>query len=194
MVKIVLASKSPRRIELLRMYGLDPVILPAKVDEHAFDSLPPVTRVEAIARAKAEATAALLSEEEEALVIAADTLVERDGVALGKPKDGEDAVAMLLSLSGKEHFVHTGVCLIGQGRTRVFRVTTKVTFYPLTEDFVRAYVKTGEPLDKAGAYGIQGIGSLLVSSIEGEYLNVVGLPCAALERELAAFGVSLMNP
>ena len=194
MTEIVLASKSPRRIELLRMYGLDPVILPAKADEHAFDSLPPEQRVESIARAKAEAAAALLPKESDALVIAADTLVAQGGIALGKPKDEEDAVSMLLSLSGKEHFVHTGVCLIGKGRTRVFHVTTAVTFYPLTEDFVRTYVKTGEPMDKAGAYGIQGIGSLLVSSIRGEYLNVVGLPCAALERELSAFGVSLMKP
>ncbi len=193
MTELILASKSPRRLELLRICGIEPRVLAAEADEHAFDALPPVLRVEAIAEAKANAAFACLPPENGAVVLAADTLVERDGTALGKPKDEEDAVSMLLSLSGRTHLVHTGVCLIGAGKERVFHVSTEVTFYPLTESFVRAYVLTGEPMDKAGAYGIQGIGSLLVSSIRGDYQNVVGLPCAALERELNAFGISLME-
>ena len=117
-------------------------------------------------------------------VISADTIVVLDGKILGKPKDEEDAFRMLSSLSGRTHEVFTGVCVLHSGRRLIFAERTEVSFFPLSEDEIRAYIATGEPADKAGAYGIQGKGCTLVKAISGDYNNVVGLPVAGLNRLL----------
>ena len=174
-MKIVLASQSPRRKELLGRMGLEFVTQASKIDESAFDGLEARELVATLSREKAQWIARQL--DGEPLVIGADTVVVRDGAALGKPKDAEDAVAMLLSLSGRD-------------LTQVEE--TQVTFRELTEAEVRQYVSTGEPMDKAGAYGIQGLGGLLVEGIRGDYSNVVGLPVCRLGQMLKDFGVDCL--
>ena len=186
-MKIVLASQSPRRKELLGRMGLEFVTQASKIDESAFDGLAARELVATLSREKAQWIARQL--DGETLVIGADTVVVRDGVALGKPKDAEDAVAMLLSLSGRDHQVCTGVTVCRGDRVLTQVEETQVTFRDLTEAEVRQYVSTGEPMDKAGAYGIQGLGGLLVEGIRGDYFNVVGLPVCRLGRMLARFGI-----
>ena len=189
-MKIVLASQSPRRKELLGRMGLEFVTQASKIDESAFDGLEARELVATLSREKAQWIARQL--DGETLVIGADTVVVRDGAALGKPKDAEDAVAMLLSLSGRDHQVCTGVT-VGRGDRVLTQVEeTQVTFRDLTETEVRQYVSTGEPMDKAGAYGIQGLGGLLVEGIRGDYSNVVGLPVCRLGQMLKDFGVDCL--
>lgn len=189
-MKIVLASQSPRRKELLGRMGLEFVTQASKIDESAFDGLEARELVATLSREKAQWIARQL--EGETLVIGADTVVVRDGAALGKPKDAEDAVAMLLSLSGREHQVCTGVTVCRGDRVLTQVEETQVTFRDLTETEVRQYVSTGEPMDKAGAYGIQGLGGLLVEGIRGDYSNVVGLPVCRLGQMLKDFGVDCL--
>ena len=189
---LVLASQSPRRIELMREAGFDVTVAPAAIDETPFVDESPFALVERLAAAKATAVANL-PEHAGQLVLAADTTVALDGVALGKPADEADARAMLRRLSGRTHQVATGVCLMrgGELASDVFSVVTQVTFYDLTDDEIDAYVATGEPADKAGAYGIQGTGGrLLVRGIEGDFYNVVGLPIAEVVRHLRAYGIA----
>ena len=185
-MKIVLASQSPRRKELLGRMGLEFVTQASKIDESAFDGLAARELVATLSREKAQWIARQM--DGETLVIGADTVVVRDGAALGKPKDAEDAVAMLLSLSGRDHQVCTGVTVCRGDRVLTQVEETQVTFRDLTEAEVRQYVSTGEPMDKAGAYGIQGLGGLLVEGIRGDYFNVVGLPICRLGRMLAQVG------
>ena len=189
-MKIVLASQSPRRKELLGRMGLDFVTQASKIDESAFDGLEARELVATLSREKAQWIARQL--DGETLVIGADTVVVRDGAALGKPKDAEDAVAMLLSLSGRDHQVCTGVTVCRGDRVLTQVEETQVTFRDLTEAEVRQYVSTGEPMDKAGAYGIQGLGGLLVEGIRGDYSNVVGLPVCRLGQMLKDFGVDCL--
>ena len=189
-MKIVLASQSPRRKELLGRMGLEFVTQASKLDESAFDGLEARELVATLSREKARWIAQRL--DGEALVIGADTVVVRDGVALGKPRDAEDAVAMLLSLSGRDHQVCTGVTVCLGDRVLTQVEETQVTFRALTEAEIRQYVSTGEPMDKAGAYGIQGLGGLLVSGIRGDYSNVVGLPVCRLGQMLKDFGVDCL--
>lgn len=189
-MKIVLASQSPRRKELLGRMGLEFVTQASKIDESAFDGLEARELVATLSREKAQWIARQL--EGETLVIGADTVVVRDGAALGKPKDAEDAVAMLLSLSGRDHQVCTGVTVCRGDRVLTQVEETQVTFRDLTEAEVRQYVSTGEPMDKAGAYGIQGLGGLLVEGIRGDYSNVVGLPVCRLGQMLKDFGVDCL--
>ena len=189
-MKIVLASQSPRRKELLGRMGLKFVTQASKIDESAFDGLEARELVATLSREKAQWIARQL--EGETLVIGADTVVVRDGAALGKPKDAEDAVAMLLSLSGRDHQVCTGVTVCRGDRVLTQVEETQVTFRDLTETEVRQYVSTGEPMDKAGAYGIQGLGGLLVEGIRGDYSNVVGLPVCRLGQMLKDFGVDCL--
>lgn len=189
-MKIVLASQSPRRKELLGRMGLEFVTQASKIDESAFDGLEARELVATLSREKARWIAQRL--DGEALVIGADTVVVRDGVALGKPRDAEDAVAMLLSLSGRDHQVCTGVTVCLGDRVLTQVEETQVTFRALTEAEIRQYVSTGEPMDKAGAYGIQGLGGLLVSGIRGDYSNVVGLPVCRLGQMLKDFGVDCL--
>lgn len=189
-MKIVLASQSPRRKELLGRMGLEFVTQASKIDESAFDGLEARELLATLSREKAQWIARQL--DGETLVIGADTVVVRDGAALGKPKDAEDAVAMLLSLSGRDHQVCTGVTVCRGDRVLTQVEETQVTFRDLTEAEVRQYVSTGEPMDKAGAYGIQGLGGLLVEGIRGDYSNVVGLPVCRLGQMLKDFGVDCL--
>lgn len=189
-MKIVLASQSPRRKELLGRMGLEFVTQASKIDESAFDGLEARELVATLSREKAQWIARQL--DGETLVIGADTVVVRDGAALGKPKDAEDAVAMLLSLSGRDHQVCTGVTVCRGDRVLTQVEETQVTFRELTEAEVRQYVSTREPMDKAGAYGIQGLGGLLVEGIRGDYSNVVGLPVCRLGQMLKDFGVDCL--
>lgn len=192
-MKIVLASSSPRRQELLKMIGLDfEVISPIDVDESQYDSVDPKDIVVELAFKKAKSVSEkLLKEGENALVIGVDTLVEIKGLLLGKPSSKEEAFNMMQLLQGNTHRVFSGVGLIEVPTLRSeagFEVT-KVSFYPLTISEINAYIDSGEWVDKAGAYAIQGKASLFVEKIEGCYFNVVGLPLALLRRLLIKFGL-----
>ena len=189
---MILASQSPRRRELLEAAGFELRVVPASIDEARRAGEGPVALVERLAREKAAAVADRLGDEAGGEpVVAADTIVwTDDGAVLGKPADDADAARMLRELSGRTHHVSTGVCLLAPARDghrarQSFVETTDVTFWELTDAQVDAYVASGEPADKAGAYGIQGAGRMLVRGIRGDYENVVGLPVARLVRELS---------
>lgn len=186
MPRIILASSSPRRRKLLERLKLSFEQRPTNVDEHRRANEGPRRLVARLAHDKAAACADMLGDERaRAVVIAADTIVWTDGgCVLGKPRDAEDARATLRALSGRVHHVSTGVELIWGERRRSFVETTDVRFHELSDADVCAYVESGEPMDKAGSYGIQGRGGLLVSRISGDYTNVVGLPLSRLVREL----------
>lgn len=189
-MKIVLASQSPRRRELLGKMGLKFTTKSPEIDEDAFRGLPAQELVQTLSREKARWIAGQV--DPETIVIGADTVVVRDGVILGKPRDEAQAQAMLASLSGRDHQVCTGVTVCQGDKTVTQVEVTQVTFRPLTQEEIRQYVSTGEPMDKAGAYGIQGLGGLLVSGIRGDYSNVVGLPVCRLGRILLDFGVDCL--
>ena len=191
-MKIILASQSPRRRELLERMGVrDFQVVTPDIDEHMERDLPPDALVEAIAEEKAVAVCRQ-ADDPQAVVIAADTVVALDGAVLGKPADQADAFAMLSALAGKRHQVYTGVAVVGPKGTQVVSERTEVAFRPLTEGEIRAYIATGEPMDKAGAYGIQGYGALLIEGIRGDYYNVMGLPVCRLGRMLAEAGVDCL--
>lgn len=179
---IILASQSPRRQELLKLITSDFEIKVSNVDETLPDKITPKEAVMYLSKIKAEPFA-----DSDDIVIGADTVVALDGKILGKPKSEENAKEMLRFLSGRTHSVFTGVTLASDKKTKTFAVETKVKFFELTNEEIDAYIKTKEPFDKAGAYGIQGYGSLLVEKIDGDYFNVVGLPVSTLARELKAF-------
>ena len=183
---LILASASPRRMELLAAAGFVFDVLVSGADEDAPEGLPPDETAKRNALAKAMA----LPEDRESLIIGADTVVALDGRIYGKPASPQDAITTLETLSGRTHEVVTGVALVNDNAFYSFAETTKVTFRELSRDEIDAYVATGEPLDKAGAYGIQGAGGALVESIEGDYDNVVGLPMARLTRMLATLGIT----
>lgn len=180
-MKIVLASASPRRRELLATAGFEFDTVVADVDESVPEGTPPVEGAMLTARKKALAVAAL---QPDCCVIGADTVVVVDGDVLGKPRSREQAIEMLSRLSGREHTVVTGVCVVQGEREQSFADETRVVFYPLTREQIEDYADTGEPMDKAGAYGIQGRGCLLVKGIVGDYFNVVGLPVARVARAI----------
>lgn len=189
-MKIVLASQSPRRKELLGKMGLEFTTKAPEIDETALSGLPARQLVEALSREKALWVAR--QEDPEAIVIGSDTVVVRDGEILGKPASPAQAEEMLSSLSGRSHEVCTGVTVC-QGDRVVSQVeVTQVTFRALTAQEIAQYVRTGEPMDKAGAYGIQGLGALLVEGIQGDYSAVVGLPVCRLGRILLDFGVDCL--
>ncbi len=171
---LLLASASPRRLELLRALGLEPLVRPADVDETLRPGEDPHDAAERLARTKAAAVAE--GAPAGAVVLAADTIVVLDGEALGKPVDEADARRMLHALRGRTHDVVTGVALSRDGRLVSGRETTEVLFAPMTDDEVDAYVASGEPADKAGAYALQGLGGLFVERITGTPSNVIGLP------------------
>ncbi len=181
MKKIILASASPRRKELLETAGVEFEICVSDADESIPEGTPPVDAAKMTATKKALAVA---ESHKNDIVIGADTIVVADGKILGKPKDKADAEAMLTMLSGIEHEVVTGVCLVCGGETNAFAQISKVKFYDLTAEEIKAYVDTNEPMDKAGAYGIQGRGCALVEKIDGDYFNIVGLPVAKVIREI----------
>ena len=181
MEKIVLASASPRRREILENIGLQFKVAVCDADESRVDkSIPVNLYVQELAILKAGEAAKL--DVGDALIISADTVVYADGKIMGKPKDSAHAQEMLSALSGKTHSVFTGICVMRKRDmfSVCASVETKVVFKPLTESEILGYVSTGEPMDKAGAYGIQGKGSLLVEKIDGDYFNVVGLPVSKL--------------
>ena len=187
-VRIVLASASPRRHELLTTAGLDVEVVPVALDETVQPDEPPAAYVERLARAKASAVAAQLPDR---LVLGADTTVTIDGEVLGKPRDPEDAARMLRRLSGRSHDVLTGIAVAWRGRVEALVETTAVTFVPLTEDDIVWYVSSGEPVDKAGAYAIQGLASRFIPRIHGSYANVVGLPVATVLQLCRRIGAPL---
>lgn len=176
---IILASKSPRRKELLSLITENFVIKSAEVDESLPKGIQPDKAVEYLSKIKAEPF-----RNNEDIIIGADTVVSIDGVILGKPNDRSNAFKMLKMLSGKYHSVFTGVTIIKPDSTKTFSVETRVKFFDLTDREINDYLDTGEPFDKAGAYGIQGKGSLLVEKIDGDYFNVVGLPVSTLNKYL----------
>jgi len=183
---LILASQSPRRRELLACAGIPFVVRPASVDEERIGEEDPGEHVCRLARAKAQSVACAMDE----IVLGADTVVVIDGDVLGKPSDPEHAARMLRQLSGRAHEVVTGICLRTSNRLIVDKETTRVRFVTLAEEEIAAYVASGEPMDKAGAYAIQGLASRFVDRIEGCYCNVVGLPVPLVWRhlqELAAF-------
>ncbi len=184
-MNIILASASPRRKELLGYAVKSFEVVPAEIDERLPRHIPAEKSAEYLAVKKAEHIAELYPE---SLVIGSDTVVIIDGEILGKPRDEADAERMLKLLSGKTHAVITGVCIIYGEKKKSFSEKTLVTFYPLSDEEIRGYIATGEPMDKAGAYGIQGAGCVLAEKINGDFFNVVGLPAARLRRELSEFG------
>lgn len=187
---IVLASASPRRRELLSMLGLDFKVIPAHGEERLDLSLAPGAQVAALSRQKAEEVAKRCPPD--TLVIAADTIVALDGQLLGKPADEGEAARMLARLSGREHAVFTGVTVLRDGSALSEFEETRVRFRTLTRREIEAYIKTGEPMDKAGAYGAQGIGALFVEGITGDFFNVMGLPLCRLSQMLEKLGVNLI--
>lgn len=179
---LVLASGSPRRREMLAAVGFTFEVRPADIDEVRSPGEQPVTFAERMAAEKAAAV-------DGEVVLAADTVVHLEGAVFPKPSDAEHAVDMLLALSGRTHRVTTGTCVRAGERSTVRSVSTLVRFRALSEAEVRRYVQSGEPLDKAGAYGIQGLGGQLVEHVEGSYTNVVGLPLSEVLADLAELGI-----
>ena len=173
MKRFILASASPRRKEILENAGFTFDIIVSDVDENITEDLSPSETVEELAKRKA---LAVWEENKDAVVFGCDTVVAVDGKILGKPRDDYEAFAMIKMLSGKAHTVSTGVCICSSDKVSVFSNTTNVEFYPLSDETIRSYVATGESRDKAGAYGIQGYGSVLIKEIKGDYFSVMGLP------------------
>ena len=190
-MSIILASASPRRKELLEMLGVrDLKIIPAKGEEKAPDAHSPEELVKALAAHKAREAAPQAGPED--VIIAADTIVWYKGRVFGKPRSEAEAADMLRALSGESHEVYTGVAVLRGDTLLTESERSAVHFRPLTEGEISAYIATGEPMDKAGAYGIQGRASLFVRGIEGDYFNVVGLPLCRLGLMLNRLGVSLL--
>lgn len=186
MAEIILASASPRRKELLETAGISFTVKVADVEEVIEKNMSADKVVMSLALQKASAVA---KDNPDAVVIGADTVVVLDGEILGKPKSEENAVELLMMLSGRVHTVYTGVAIIKGEKVKNFCEATQVEFYPLEKEEAEAYVATKEPMDKAGAYGIQGRGCVLIKRINGDYFNVVGLPVSAVYRELRDFNV-----
>jgi septum formation protein len=185
-LRVILASQSPRRRELLTLIGIDHEVRPADVDEEVWPDEQPVPHCERLARTKA---AALSAAHPEALVIGSDTIVVIDGSILGKPTSHADAERMLARLAGRTHTVFTAIAVAHEGRTLSAVESVSVTFRPLDAAQIAAYVATGEPMDKAGAYGIQGFGATIVERIEGDYFSVMGLPLGRLIELVRALGL-----
>lgn len=196
MSEVILASGSPRRRELLENMGLDFSVVVSDADESAVDSdVAPAIYVQELALLKAVAAAKKVIKHEDVLVISADTVVVSSGTILGKPADENDAERILSDLSGKTHQVYTGFCVLrlSDAYTVCKSVCTEVTFKELSREKIEGYIRSGEPMDKAGAYGIQGLGAMLVDRISGDYFNVVGLPVSALSDILEQdFGFKLI--
>lgn len=189
--KIILASSSPRRLELLRQMGMEPVVVPSRVPEEVKAGESAEDAALRLAVAKAGEVARLFHD---GLVIGADTVVTIDGMQLGKPEDETDAKRMLKLLSGRSHTVVTGLAVINAKtlESKTTRVKTTVRFKKISEEEIDSYISTGDPMDKAGAYGIQGRAAAFVEGIEGCYSNVVGLPLSELMDLLKTFGVALV--
>ncbi|MFS0554400.1 Maf family protein [Brevibacillus sp. 179-C9.3 HS] len=190
-VPLILASSSPRRRELLQTLGLSFTVLTSDVDETTAEHLSAKEVVEELSLRKAKEVASRLTE---GVVLGSDTVVVLDGQILGKPVDEDDAFRMLSMLQGKEHTVYSGVALIDveTGRTEVSHSHTQVRIRALTEREIKSYIATGEPMDKAGSYAIQGIGATIVEGITGDYFTVVGLPLGLTSNLLTRFGMPIL--
>lgn len=186
MKRFILASASPRRKEILENAGFSFEIIVSDADETTEEKLSPEKTVEELAKRKA---LSVWQKNSDAVVFGCDTVVAVGGEILGKPRDDEEAFRMIKSLSGKVHTVSTGVCICSAEKTEVFSNTTQVEFYPLSDETVRSYIATGEGRDKAGSYGIQGFGCVLIKEIKGDYFSVMGLPVSESARVLADFGI-----
>ena len=194
--RIVLASASPRRLELLRSLHFDLDVMPSKYEEPDRPELSPRDLAIVHARHKCEDVRASLAaggENGDALIVAADTVVDVDGVAYNKPADASDAMRMLRDLSGRTHVVHTAFAMAIARRASLVQEceSTFVTFFPLSDTEIAEYVATGEPMDKAGGYGIQGYGATLVERVEGDFYTVMGFPLARFVRSLRRLGIAL---
>jgi septum formation protein len=191
--QIVLASASPRRKELLTRIGLEIAVIPADIDETVLPAELPEAHVKRLSLAKAEAVADR-SDVPGRWFIGSDTVVVRDNVILGKPSDDADAAVMLRSLAGRSHRVVSGYAVVDRQKNsfEATSISTRVTFRELTDAEIAGYIATREPADKAGAYGIQGIGACLVSSIDGSYTNVVGLPLCEVVETLERMGAATL--
>jgi len=188
-MNLILASQSPRRRELLGLFRRPFTVRAADIDETLDPQLPPAEAVARISRRKAEA----VDRQETDVVIAADTVVVCDGQILGKPREEGDAFRMLRMLSGREHQVMTGLTVLRGGRAVSCTEVTEVRFRDLSDREIRGYIRTGEPMDKAGAYGIQGGAALFVRSLHGDYFNVVGLPVCRLGEILRQLAPEIME-
>lgn len=186
MLRVILASQSPRRSDLLHLVRIDHEVRPANVDETLARGEAPRVYAERLAREKARAIA---SDQPDAVVIGADTIVVVDNDVLGKPHDAREAVAMLTRLSGRTHVVDTAVAVVRDGAVVSGIEEVSVTFRELSAVQIERYVETGEPLDKAGAYGIQGYGATIVQRVDGDYFAVMGLPLGLLVTLLRGVGV-----
>ena len=184
--RVILASQSPRRTELLRVIGLAHIVRPADIDETHFSNEEPTVYAERLAREKARK---LSNDNPGDVVIGADTIVVLDGAILGKPTGEQDARETLRQLSGRTHRVHTAIAVARTGEVHSAVESVDVTFLPITAADIDGYLATGEPMDKAGAYGIQGHGAILVERIAGDYFAVMGLPLSRLVRLLRDVGV-----
>ena len=183
---MILASQSPRRRELLALVGIPHEVRPADIDETYLPGEPPRDHAERLAREK---TAAIAAAEPDALVIGSDTIVVVDGDVLGKPAEPAEAERMIARLAGRTHTVMTGVAVAWRGQTRSAVEEVDVTFHPLSAREIAEYVATREPMDKAGAYGIQGYGATIVARVDGDYFAVMGLPLQRLVRLLGELGI-----
>lgn len=193
-MRLILASRSPRRLRLLREIGVEPLVRPAGIDESPRDGERPLALVRRLAEAKGRGVLAALSPPlDDLAVVAADTAVVLGDRALGQPRDDAEAIRMLRSLSDREHTVLTGLflCRGDDGRSRLAAAATRVRFHPLDAATIRAYVATGEPRGKAGAYAIQGRGGELVRGVTGSWSNVVGLPLELLGRCLDELAIDV---
>jgi septum formation protein len=184
-VPVILASQSPRRRELLALVGIRHEVRPANIDETYFPGEQPRAHAERLARGKVDSIAA-----PNAVTIGSDTIVVLDGDVLGKPRDENDAARMLRRLSGRSHIVMTAVAARWRGRIVSAVEEVGVTFRALSDDEIRGYIATGEPMDKAGAYGIQGYGATIVEKVDGDYFAVMGLPLNRLARLLESLGLA----
>ena len=184
--RVILASQSPRRRELLALVGIVHEVRPANVDERAWPGEAPAQHAERLAREKAQRLAVT---DPEAVVIGSDTIVVVDGAILGKPSDEAEAATMLRTLSGRRHIVMTGVAVAWRGGLVASVEHVDVTFRQLSDTEIGAYISTGEPMDKAGAYGIQGYGATIVERIDGDYFAVMGLALTRLVRHCRELGL-----
>ena len=181
MKHIILASASPRRKEILELADLKFDIMPSNAQEITTKTAPNEVVMEL---ASIKAKDIYKKSEKQSMIVGADTVVAYQGQILGKPADEADAKRMLTMLSGQTHEVYTGVCIIEDGKTKTFYEETKVTFYEISDEQIDHYIKTGEPMDKAGSYGIQGKAAVFIKGIEGDYYNVVGFPIARILQEI----------
>lgn len=188
---IILASKSPRRSELLARMGVEFTVKTSKIDEKMDPFANPADEVARVSLAKAQAVRGTCHPDD--IIIGADTIVVCDGLTMGKPRSESEAFSMLRRLSGRDHQVLTGLTVLGGDRTENLTVATTLRFRALADAEIRNYIATGEPMDKAGAYGIQGLAAMFVVGLDGDYYNVMGLPVCTLAILLRRFGVKLLG-